>query len=97
MALKTNSLTLDVVNAQHLEPTRHGALLEGGVPPYNVDVEGGDERKLSRIESDTDSTLTVGKQIELEANNAIKYRTCSWPKVNYSFLRQNKSAGCPRS
>lgn len=24
---------------------------------------------------------TVGKQVELESDNAIKYRTCSWQKV----------------
>ena len=43
-------------------------------------------RKMSRIagvmgESDDDSTLSVGKQLELEATNSIKYRTCSWQKV----------------
>jgi hypothetical protein len=29
----------------------------------------------------SDASLTIGKQMELEADNAIKYRTCSWPKV----------------
>ena len=47
-------------------------------------------RKMSRIggpiagvvgDSDTDSTLSVGKQVELEQANSIKYRTCSWQKV----------------
>ena len=44
-------------------------------------------RKMSRIagviggESDQDSQFGVGKQMELEATNAIKYRTCSWQKV----------------
>ena len=44
-------------------------------------------RKMSRIagvmgaESDQDSQLGVGKQLELEATNSIKYRTCSWQKV----------------
>lgn len=32
-------------------------------------------------ESDSDSTMSVGKQIALEESNAIKYRTCSWPKT----------------
>ncbi|KAF2085082.1 hypothetical protein K490DRAFT_75347 [Saccharata proteae CBS 121410] len=32
-------------------------------------------------ESDSDSGFSVGKQMELEAGNAIKYRTCSWPKT----------------
>ncbi|CAF9935596.1 hypothetical protein IMSHALPRED_010282 [Imshaugia aleurites] len=44
-------------------------------------------RKMSRIagvmggESDQDSQLGVGKQLELEATNSIKYRTCSWQKT----------------
>ncbi|KAF2471998.1 amino acid transporter [Lindgomyces ingoldianus] len=34
------------------------------------------------MEQEEDATgLTVGKQIEMEAENAIKYRTCSWPKT----------------
>ncbi|KAI9827546.1 MAG: hypothetical protein M1832_004896 [Thelocarpon impressellum] len=32
------------------------------------------------VDSDVDS-LDVTKQVELEANNAIKYRTCSWRKT----------------
>lgn len=53
-------------------------------------------RKMSRIggpipgivgESDTDSTLSVGKQLELEQSNSIKYRTCSWQKVPYTLLQ----------
>lgn len=31
--------------------------------------------------SDTDSSLSVGAQIEKEKENAIQYRTCSWQKV----------------
>lgn len=61
---------------------------EGGI----YDPEANDEkgRKMSRIggiigDSDTDSTLTVGKQLELEATNSIKYRTCSWQKVSRYF------------
>ena len=30
---------------------------------------------------DSSSGASVGKQMELEAGNAIQYRTCSWPKV----------------
>jgi hypothetical protein len=33
----------------------------------------------------TDSDISIGKQMEMEAGNAIKYRTCSWQKVRYSF------------
>jgi hypothetical protein len=35
----------------------------------------------STVEDDL-SVMSVGKQMELEANNAIKYRTCSWQKVS---------------
>ncbi|KAM0799709.1 transmembrane amino acid transporter protein-domain-containing protein [Usnea florida] len=44
-------------------------------------------RKMSRIagvmgvEVDQNSELDVGKQLELEATNSIKYRTCSWQKT----------------
>jgi len=50
-----------------------------------------DPESLGRIEApsrrdmagddSSDSSITVGKQMEMEAENAIKYRTCSWPKV----------------
>jgi hypothetical protein len=33
----------------------------------------------------TDSDVSIGKQMEMEAGNAIKYRTCSWQKVRYSI------------
>lgn len=33
----------------------------------------------------TDSDVSIGKQMEKEAGNAIKYRTCSWQKVRYLF------------
>ena len=56
---------------------------------YGYDAEkGGDkERKMSRVGgvgiiADSDSQLSVGKQVELEASNAIKYRTCTWQKVS---------------
>jgi hypothetical protein len=51
------------------------------------DVEAGGSRRMSRIDkkdvnpSDTDSTISIGAQIELEKGNAIQYRTCSWQKV----------------
>jgi hypothetical protein len=47
------------------------------------DVELGRPEKPSRVDMDdsSDQSITVGKQMELEAENAIKYRTCSWPKV----------------
>jgi len=44
------------------------------------------DKKWGQPGSDVDSgeSISVGKQMELEAGNAIKYRTCSWPKVFYS-------------
>ena len=46
-------------------------------------------RKMNRIDKPaivtaddaTDPSISVGKQMEMEAGNAIKYRTCSWKKV----------------
>lgn len=80
-----------VVNhdAPGLDPTPGGT--KSG---YEYDHEGQDEkgRKMSRIaapgvvvSADNDSQLSVGKQVELEATNAIKYRTCSWQKVGSTF------------
>lgn len=34
------------------------------------------------VASDESGSDILGKQLELEADNAIKYRTCSWPKVS---------------
>lgn len=61
---------------------------DGGLyDPEANDEKGG--RKMSRVTgmgaSDTDSTLSVGQQLELEATNSIKYRTCSWQKVIPGF------------
>lgn len=67
--------------------------LETGVYGYDIEKNGPQGRKMSRVggpipgivgDSDADSALSVGKQLELEATNSIKYRTCSWPKVNFS-------------
>lgn len=32
-------------------------------------------------DGDSDASVTIGKQLELEEGNAIKYRTCSWQKT----------------
>lgn len=60
---------------------------------YDPERTGGRDRKMSRVvapillpDSDVESALSVGKQLELEAENQIKYRTCSWQKVNKIFL-----------
>ncbi|MCJ1406978.1 hypothetical protein MMC19_001048 [Ptychographa xylographoides] len=63
---------------------------ETGVYGYDTEKQGPSERKLSRVggpipgtlgDSDAESAMSVGKQMELEASNSIKYRTCSWQKV----------------
>lgn len=64
-------------------------------PSYDREAQQGGGRKMSRIDgvmtkpitgggdtsSDDDVSVSVGKQMEMEAGNAIKYRTCSWPKT----------------
>ncbi|KAI9804276.1 MAG: hypothetical protein M1833_007083 [Piccolia ochrophora] len=69
-----------LVPFQHV-PTNDSKSVDGQI----LDPEKGPERRMSRIDRDTDtasqSSTSIGKQIELEADNAIKYRTCSWPKT----------------
>ncbi|KAL8839422.1 MAG: hypothetical protein Q9170_001762 [Blastenia crenularia] len=91
--LKSKAVANDSNNISSLdekrEPHRDPAF-ETGV--YGYDVEKTEERgrKMSRVagpkaigitDTDEDSVMSVGKQMELEASNAIKYRTCSWQKV----------------
>ncbi|KAF2496043.1 putative neutral amino acid permease [Lophium mytilinum] len=48
---------------------------------YDVENAGG-PRRASLVPEDSDgASFDVGKQIEMEAENAIKYRTCSWQKT----------------
>lgn len=42
----------------------------------HLDLEG----QGNAVQSDSENG-DVGRQIELEAENSIKYRTCSWQKV----------------
>lgn len=88
MALKSllgggkKSQVVDNAPPQAIESEKYG---------NTYDAEGGTfgGRKMSRVDgkalttadSDSDSGLSVGKQIELEQSQAIKYRTCSWQKV----------------
>lgn len=54
---------------------------------YDPEDPNGGRRRLSRVGADdSSSNLSIGKQIELEADNAIKYRTCSWQKVGLSLI-----------
>jgi hypothetical protein len=59
--------------------------------PSYEDLEGQNHepRRMSRIDkpavvSDSDSSMSIGALIEMEKDNAIKYRTCSWQKVRFS-------------
>jgi hypothetical protein len=36
------------------------------------------------VADDSSSVDEFGKLVEMEANDAIKYRTCSWQKVSHS-------------
>lgn len=72
--------------------------------PEKLGFDNGDEigaslfgpgRRMVRIApppsgSIPEEATDIGKQLELEANNAIKYRTCSWQKVGI-FPLQNAS------
>lgn len=92
MALGRKSRTVDTTTAPEV-------VANDGSPDYTekngeyYDPEANNEtgRKKSVIASGVigdadDASLTVGKQLELEATNSIKYRTCSWQKVMCSFL-----------
>lgn len=60
----------------------------------DFDLEG-QGRRLSHSHVAVDSSSTtesVGRQIELEAENGIKYRTCSWQKVGLEFLATRRSS-----
>ena len=63
---------------------------ETGVYGYDTEKNTAAGRKLSRVAApgvvgDSESEMSVGKQMELEATNSIKYRTCSWQKVRPTF------------
>jgi hypothetical protein len=61
----------------------------------NISTTASQEKKINekdgvfgRSDSDAerqsdDTSLNVGRQIEMEAGNAIQYRTCSWQKLCY--------------
>ena len=85
-AVETQNTQTDGVTTQH----HHDPGLETGVYGYDVEKNDRNSRKMSRVagpipgvvgDSDADSAISVGKQVELEATNSIKYRTCSWQKV----------------
>ncbi|KAL9127487.1 MAG: hypothetical protein Q9217_003643 [Psora testacea] len=76
-------------NTRDIDPNNaspdSSTLKEGsfGYDPESQDANG---RKMSRIAApgaitDVGEQLDVGKQMELEATNSIRYRTCSWQKT----------------
>lgn len=86
VADETNNISsLDEKREPHRDPA-----IETGVYGYDVEKTQERGRKMSRLggpttigiaDSDEDSVVSVGKQMEMEASNSIKYRTCSWQKV----------------
>ncbi|KAL8766542.1 MAG: hypothetical protein Q9209_006685 [Squamulea sp. 1 TL-2023] len=90
---KSNVVVNDSNNITSLDEKRepHGdPPLETGVYGYDVEKTEQRGRKMSRLggpsaigitDTDEDSVVSVGKQVEMEASNAIKYRTCSWQKT----------------
>ena len=82
-------------NSQSPEGFGEKQYYDGFSPERDAEMGGAKPRKMSRIDrpitksisaqggsdDDSDASVSVGKQMELEAGNAIKYRTCSWPKV----------------
>ncbi|KAF2018824.1 hypothetical protein BU24DRAFT_405574 [Aaosphaeria arxii CBS 175.79] len=51
----------------------------GGRPMRRID--GPNRRDMNIVQDDSSDEFTVGRQIAMEADNAIQYRTCSWPKT----------------
>lgn len=53
----------------------------GGKPMKRIDGALKRRTSISGQGDDSSADFSIGKQIEMEAGNAIQYRTCSWPKV----------------
>ena len=56
-------------SADEQDTARHGSRVGGALRGPTV------------LNDDASSAMSVGKQMELEASNSIKYRSCSWQKV----------------
>jgi len=58
--------------------------------PYAADIDrtetggyAGQDRKLDRgIDEYSEGSASISDLVAKEANNSIKYRTCTWQKVN---------------
>lgn len=69
-----------VTNPEHVQnpsDEKDGAAFNG----YGGDVEKGRSMSRVAVPGEDPDQYDVGKQVELEATNSIKYRTCSWQKV----------------
>jgi hypothetical protein len=47
-----------------------------GAPPAHLAAS------VASSDTESENSVSVGKQLQMEAENAIKYRTCSWQKVS---------------
>lgn len=57
----------------------------------DFDIEGQGRRLSHHHVTAVDSSSTsesVGRQIEMESENSIKYRTCSWQKVGFLYPKE---------
>jgi hypothetical protein len=99
---KAGEPTADSDSPSGFTPAGEKDAAKGSPDAYDVENPGG--RRMSRIDrpiadpiigggDDTDSSLSVGKQMELEAGNAIKYRSCSWQKVRHRQHLQFSNLG----
>ncbi|KAH9865657.1 hypothetical protein J1614_009243 [Plenodomus biglobosus] len=61
----------------HSQSSADGKVSE---PEKSYDAEAGLGGQSGKRDS-SDASFAIGKQIEMEAGNQIKYRTCSWPKT----------------
>lgn len=77
-------------DSEHREEKLDQTLGDYGPDEENVrSSQGNEARRPSLVNmSQLESGLSVGKQMEMEADNAIKYRTCSWQKVHPSKASQ---------
>ncbi|KAK3116484.1 hypothetical protein LTR53_003088 [Teratosphaeriaceae sp. CCFEE 6253] len=61
------------------QPSAYGGRKMNRIAPIAKTKSNNDTELTS--DDDTDPSISIGKQMEMEAGNAIKYRTCSWQKT----------------
>jgi hypothetical protein len=56
----------------------------------DFDIEGQGRRGSQHVAAIDSSSTTesIGRQIDMESENTIKYRTCSWQKVRFVRIRK---------